>query len=150
MEQQPPKIRVTSRVRAVLAVIADAPADSPTWGYQICEQSGWGPGTVYPILERLEDAKWIVGEFEQRRRGGGPRRRRYTLTGLGTAEYTRRLEALRLREEFGDIECHRCRKQVTIRADGMLRTHTGRAPAFAGAPFNKVCDASGTLPQHEE
>lgn len=150
MEQRPPKIRMTPRVRAVLAVIADASAEHPVGGYQICEQSGSGPGAVYPILERLEDAKWIVGEFEQRRNGDRPRRRLYTLTGLGAAEYTRRLEALRLREELGDIACHRCGKKVTIRADGMLRTHTGQVPAFAGAPFNKVCDASGTLPGCKE
>jgi DNA-binding PadR family transcriptional regulator len=43
-----------------------------------------GPG-VYAVLDRLERAGWIEGEFEQRAQADKPqpRRRFYRLTGIG-------------------------------------------------------------------
>jgi DNA-binding MarR family transcriptional regulator len=49
-------IRVTRRTRRILAAIHTL--DQP-WGLTICRASGLGPGTVYPILERLREAGWI-------------------------------------------------------------------------------------------
>lgn len=83
MTAPPPKIRMTMTTRAVLdCLMAADPADQP-WGYRIIEQTGLGPGTVYPILERLEQAGWITGEWETTEPNDRPRRRLYTMTGHG-------------------------------------------------------------------
>jgi PadR family transcriptional regulator len=65
-----------------------AAGDDPPWGYRICEDAGLGSGTVYPILERLEEAGWIEGTWETGQPANRPRRRFYSLTGAGRAEYS--------------------------------------------------------------
>ena len=44
-----------------------------------------GSGTLYPMLLRLEDAGWLSSEWEniEPSREGRPRRRYYTITGVG-------------------------------------------------------------------
>jgi PadR family transcriptional regulator, regulatory protein PadR len=80
------QIRLTTPTRLVLDVLMSA-GDDPPWGYRICELAGLGSGTVYPILERLEDAGWIEGTWEADEPGGRPRRRFYAVTGTGRAGY---------------------------------------------------------------
>ncbi|WP_205718269.1 PadR family transcriptional regulator [Actinomadura sp. WMMA1423] len=82
----PPKIRMTTPTRLVLDVLI-ASAEDPPWGYRICEEAGIGSGTVYPILERLEQAGWIEGEWERGQPEDRPRRRFYRLTNVGRAGY---------------------------------------------------------------
>lgn len=84
----PPQIRLTTPTRMVLDMLL-ATADDPPWGYRICEETGLGSGTVYPILERLEEAGWIEGTWEREagQLGDRPRRRFYTLTSAGRAGY---------------------------------------------------------------
>lgn len=99
MSDSPPKIRLTTPTRMVLDVLM-ATADDPPWGYKICDLSGLGSGTVYPILERLEQAGWIEGAWETGQPADRPRRRFYTLTGSGRAGYaaaTHRTSRSRLR-----------------------------------------------------
>jgi PadR family transcriptional regulator, regulatory protein PadR len=44
-----------------------------------------GP-TVYGVLDRLEDAEWITGRWEDNPEEGRPRRRMYKLTPNGTVQ----------------------------------------------------------------
>ena len=37
----------------VLDVLGSAPPDDPPWGLRLCEQTGYGTGTVYPALDKL-------------------------------------------------------------------------------------------------
>lgn len=88
MTGPPPKIRLTTATRLILDLfLAVSPDDEPLWGYRITEETGLGPGTVYPILERLEQVGWITGAWEEGIPEGRPRRRFYTLSGTGRQEY---------------------------------------------------------------
>ena len=55
------------------------------WGLQVIKMSGRAPGTVYPVLERLERAGWITSEWERDDARPGPRRRLYEFTSEGAS-----------------------------------------------------------------
>lgn len=93
-----PTIRMTMPTLAVLDRLAAARDDDPVWGLRICEDLGLGPGTVYPILERLTEAGWTIGSWEDDRPSGRPRRRYYQLSGTGRAA---RASAWEARERRG-------------------------------------------------
>ncbi|HEV2891770.1 MAG TPA: helix-turn-helix transcriptional regulator [Frankiaceae bacterium] len=80
-------MRFTTATRLVLDVIMGAPPEDPAWGYRIIDESGLGSGTVYPIVDRLEEAGLIVGEWEAAQPDDRPRRRFYTVTGAGRVWY---------------------------------------------------------------
>ena len=82
-----PKIRLTAATIRVLDAIMRGSASDPLWGYRICETAGLGSGTVYPILERLENAGLIEGQWEAGVPADRPRRRFYAVTGAGRAWY---------------------------------------------------------------
>lgn len=77
----------------VLDALMDAHKDDPPWGYRLCEETGLGSGTVYPILERLEKVGWIEAHWENVQSYGRPRRRFYTIGATGRAEYGAALHA---------------------------------------------------------
>jgi PadR family transcriptional regulator PadR len=54
-------------------------------GAEISKATGVGSGTLYPLVVRLEKAGWLDGKWEDidPKLVGRPRRRFYTLTGLG-------------------------------------------------------------------
>ncbi|MGP4968800.1 PadR family transcriptional regulator [Glutamicibacter ardleyensis] len=52
------------------------------WGLQIVKATGLKTGTVYPILERLEDAGWITSEWDTDLSRKGPRRRYFKLEAV--------------------------------------------------------------------
>ena len=81
--------RMTPSTLAVLRTFLEDP-EAPRYGLQICQQSGHKSGTVYPVLDRLEEAGWLVAEWEEVRPqdSGRPRRRLYRLTPLGLARAT--------------------------------------------------------------
>ncbi|MFI6534175.1 PadR family transcriptional regulator [Nonomuraea sp. NPDC050547] len=89
MSDPPPasRIRMTTPTRLVLDLLVAADPADPPWGYRICERTDLGPGTVYPILERLENAGWITGEWEAATPTDRPRRRVYTLSSVGRHGY---------------------------------------------------------------
>ncbi|MFF4188140.1 PadR family transcriptional regulator [Streptomyces sp. NPDC001691] len=70
-------------MREVLAVIEEATAEAPAWGLTICQKTGRGPGSVYPALERLEEAGWIEGRWETPKPADRPPRRFYRATPNG-------------------------------------------------------------------
>jgi DNA-binding PadR family transcriptional regulator len=49
------------------------------------KELGIGGGTLYPILQRFEDEKWLEARWEDAdpRAEGRPRRRYYQITALG-------------------------------------------------------------------
>jgi DNA-binding PadR family transcriptional regulator len=58
--------------------------DMPIHGWAIMKTIGRAGPTVYKVLDRLEGASWIVGEWEHLADDQpGPRRRFYRLTGQG-------------------------------------------------------------------
>lgn len=68
--------RVTPATALVLESLLAA---ERVWGLQIVKDVGKKPGTVYPILDRLESAGWVQGEWETSELRKGPRRRYYHL-----------------------------------------------------------------------
>jgi hypothetical protein len=76
-----PLPRVTPATADVLAGLIAAPA--PIWGLRLVKGSGRPPGSVYPILERLEALGWVRSEWEDDPARSGPRRRLYELTDGG-------------------------------------------------------------------
>ena len=69
---------------AVLEVLRGEPG--ALWGLEICRKLNLKPGTVYPILRRLEAAGWVESSWEVT--SGvhkGPRRRFYALTANGSS-----------------------------------------------------------------
>ncbi|YCK83934.1 PadR family transcriptional regulator [Arthrobacter sp. D3-18] len=68
--------RITPATALVLEALLSAES---VWGLQIVKDTGKKPGTVYPILERLEAAGWVQGEWETSEERKGPRRRYYRL-----------------------------------------------------------------------
>lgn len=82
-----PSLRFTTATRLVLDVVLAATDEDPAWGYRICEEAGLGSGTVYPILERLENEGLVEAYWETGQPADRPRRRFYTVTGTGRAWY---------------------------------------------------------------
>ena len=73
--------RVTKTTLAVLEALNAA--GEPTWGVRIMQTSGLLSGTVYQILERLEQGGLVTSEWEPSSDRKGARRRLYQLTDLG-------------------------------------------------------------------
>jgi DNA-binding PadR family transcriptional regulator len=76
--------RLTMTTLRILKVLIEDPTRK-RYGLEMCELAGLPSGTTYPILARLEQAGWLVSEWEtinpeEARR---PRRRYYLLTGTG-------------------------------------------------------------------
>ena len=78
--------RLTASTQAVLNSILAADDDDPAYGLRVCEETDLGPGTVYPILERLAEIGWLESTWEDGAPSGRPRRRYYKITGKGRVE----------------------------------------------------------------
>lgn len=79
-----PLARITpATVDVLTSLIESVGSASGSWGLRIIKQSSRPPGTVYPILERLERAGWVKSAWEDDDQRPGPRRRLYTLTQDG-------------------------------------------------------------------
>ena len=69
----------------VLVAFMSAPRDELS-GADLARQARVGPGTLYPLLHRLERAGWLASRSETRgsvRTRPSARRRYYQITGLG-------------------------------------------------------------------
>ncbi|MFI9559341.1 PadR family transcriptional regulator [Nonomuraea endophytica] len=80
-------VRLTADTRLILDCLLSADLTDRQWGRRICERTGLGPGATYPILERLEEAGWIVGAWERAELDDKARRRFYTISGVGRQAY---------------------------------------------------------------
>jgi DNA-binding MarR family transcriptional regulator len=75
-------MKKTPATDAVLGALMNS--GSPLWGLAICKLVDLLPGTVYPILRRLEAASWLTSSWGNSDEAfGGPRRRYYSLTDFG-------------------------------------------------------------------
>lgn len=72
-----------------LLTVAMAMMEDPAgrhYGYDTGRKAGVASGTLYPILRRMLEEKWVTDGWEDSDEGPGrPRRRYYTLTDLGRA-----------------------------------------------------------------
>lgn len=91
--------RLTKPTIAVLEVLLDSTDEAPAWGLSICRDADLGSGTVYPILDRLEERGWVSSWVESEPHPGRPARRYYTLTGQGRELATAALAARRARQQ---------------------------------------------------
>src|SRR3978361_991452 len=75
--------RGTAPTVEVLNVLLES--SIPVWGLLIIKQTGRLPGTVYPVLERLERQGWVTASWEEDASRPGPRRKLYEFTADGEA-----------------------------------------------------------------
>lgn len=94
-----PLARVTAATVDVLSSLIEG-RDS-IWGLQIIRATGRPPGSVYPILERLERSGWVASEWEADSERSGPRRRFYRLTADGAAAARQAVNDFRPRSAVG-------------------------------------------------
>jgi PadR family transcriptional regulator, regulatory protein PadR len=78
------KIRFSEPTIKVLKHLLEAPKGRRS-GTSIAKTTGVSSGTLYPLLRRLETAKWIEGEWEaiDPSKAGRPRSHLYKLTLAG-------------------------------------------------------------------
>lgn len=93
-----PLTRVTAPTVDVLGELLNA--RDPVWGLKIIAATGRLPGTVYPILERLETLGWVQSSWEEASDRSGPRRRFYRLTTEGAVEAARTMRDFRARHAW--------------------------------------------------
>ena len=75
--------RITNQTLKVLGTLMSNPDELS--GADIARSTRLSSGTLYPILLRLEDAKWIKSHWEDGdpHELGRPRRRLYQVTAMG-------------------------------------------------------------------
>ena len=80
------KIRISGPTLKLLKLLLENPRQGRS-GAEISKITGLGSGTIYPLLQRLEIAKWIEGDWEnvEPSEVGRPKRRLYRLTRSGQA-----------------------------------------------------------------
>lgn len=87
---------MTLQTRAVLgALLEHGHPDDELYGLEIAKASGLPPGTIYPILQRLLAAGWVVDRWEdssQAQEEGRPSRRYYRLSVEGRARAVHALQ----------------------------------------------------------
>lgn len=79
-----PLRRTSMATRALLSVLLETPSED-RYGLDLGSQAGLKSGTLYPILDRLEQQGWLSSHWETGTPSdhGRPRRRYYRLTGQG-------------------------------------------------------------------
>ncbi len=79
------KVRMTAPVLKVLGALMSNPKAEIS-GADVARLTKLPSGTLYPILMRLEQAKWVQSEWEDGdpRELRRPRRRFYSVTALGS------------------------------------------------------------------
>jgi DNA-binding PadR family transcriptional regulator len=78
------KVRMSGPTLKLLKVFLEHPKEALS-GAQITKITNVGSGTLYPLLQRLADAGWIIGDWEKidPSEVGRPKRRLYKLTRSG-------------------------------------------------------------------
>jgi DNA-binding PadR family transcriptional regulator len=92
---------MTLSTRAVLESLLAA--EGEVFGLDIVRTTALGPGTIYPILQRLRAAGWVTARWEapeHAHQHGRPPRRYYRLTAQGQA---RAVHALQPGTARGDV-----------------------------------------------
>jgi PadR family transcriptional regulator PadR len=76
--------RPSAQTTVVVLALADKPA-AWRYGYELCQQLGLKPGSMYPILMRLADRGLLETTWDTDVPAGRPPRHLYRLTGPGRA-----------------------------------------------------------------
>ena len=80
--------KLTAPVTRVMdLLVTSARSGEQMWGLRVCECAGLGPGTVYPVLQRLQRAGRVTSYMERAKPSGRPPRRYYEVTATGRTEY---------------------------------------------------------------
>lgn len=79
-------MRLTLQLQLVLRAMLDG-SERELYGLEIVEATGLPPGTIYPIMARLENAGWVTSRWEDDapQAMSRPRRRYYRLSADGLA-----------------------------------------------------------------
>ncbi|MFF0721326.1 PadR family transcriptional regulator [Micromonospora sp. NPDC003816] len=77
-------VRVTGTLLAVLDALLEAD-NHELHGWAIMKTTGKSGPTIYKILERLAESKWVTFRWDTDTEPGKPRRRYYQLTGEGVS-----------------------------------------------------------------
>jgi PadR family transcriptional regulator len=88
-------VRLSGPTLRLLKLMIDKPLEGRSGAY-ISKTLKIGSGTLYPLLQRLENAGWLKSEWEQLdpSKAGRPRRRYYKLTGEGQKQAAQALAEL--------------------------------------------------------
>jgi DNA-binding PadR family transcriptional regulator len=88
-------IRLSGPTLRLLKMLIEKPLEGRS-GADISKTLGIGSGTLYPLLQRLENAGWLKSEWEDidPSEAGRPRRRYYKLTGEGQKQSVQALAEL--------------------------------------------------------
>ena len=80
-------MRLTLQVQLTLRAMLDE-LDRELYGLELVEATGLPPGTIYPIMARLEIAGWVSSRWEETgpEAKGRPRRRYYRLSADGLVQ----------------------------------------------------------------
>jgi PadR family transcriptional regulator, regulatory protein PadR len=94
-------VKMTGPVEQVLrAMLEDAAV--PRYGLEVSKQAGLEPGTLYPVMARLEGVGWLESNWEDPDLSisdGRPRRRYYQLTKDGAEQARLALAEISSRRE---------------------------------------------------
>jgi DNA-binding PadR family transcriptional regulator len=87
------KPSMTLKTLQVLSVMLDD-VTGRHYGLELSKQAGLKPGTIYPILTKLEEARWVKGAWEDVDPAivGRPQRRYYQLSPTGAEAARQALE----------------------------------------------------------
>lgn len=88
--------RITGPTLKVLGVLLSA-KNAEISGAEIARVTNLASGTIYPLLFRLQEAKWLSSRWEEQdpQAIGRPRRKLYALTGVGEREAKAAVHELR-------------------------------------------------------
>jgi PadR family transcriptional regulator, regulatory protein PadR len=89
------ELRVSRQMLRVLRVLVEKPLE-PRSGAELSKMASVPSGTLYPLVQRLEQSGWVTSAWEQvdPSEVGRPRRRFYSLTGSGRARAVAELTEL--------------------------------------------------------
>ena len=76
--------RPSAQTTAVVLALAERPT-AWRYGYELCQQLGLKPGSLYPILVRLADRGLLETSWDAEISGRRPPRHLYRLSGSGRA-----------------------------------------------------------------
>jgi DNA-binding PadR family transcriptional regulator len=87
-------MRLTLQVQLTVRALLGEP-DRELYGLELVDATGLPPGTIYPIMARLEGAGWVTSRWEESgpEAMGRPRRRYYRLTADGVVQAREALAA---------------------------------------------------------
>src|ERR1700687_120639 len=75
-------IRLSTQTRSILSAFLER-ASEWRYGYDLSRETNLKAGTLYPILMRLSDARWLEARWEEPSSPGRPPRHMYRLTQDG-------------------------------------------------------------------